>query len=190
LRCAAAAAEARGFDAVVLIPSAQPPHKPFAEILAPADDRLAMARLAADFVNNSLPSDDQSGLAHFEVDDLEMHRPGKSFTLDTVRELRRRGQSSVTWLIGADMLNYLPKWHRVDELLREADFLILARPGIELHWNSLPAEFQHLRGNVVPAPLVDISATEIRRRVRERQSIDDLVPTPVARYIVDHRLYA
>jgi nicotinate-nucleotide adenylyltransferase len=73
--------------------------------------------------------------------------------------------------------------------LREVNFLILARPGVELDWNALPPEFRFLRQNVVPAPLVDISATDIRRRVQAGESIDELAPPPVAQYIRDRGLY-
>jgi nicotinate-nucleotide adenylyltransferase len=95
----------------------------------------------------------------------------------------------VDWLIGADMLLYLPKWHRPLDLLREVQFVIMARPGWPIDWDKLPPEFQHLRSHVVEAPLVDISATEIRRRVAEGQPIDHLVPAAVARYIAEHGLY-
>ena len=143
-----------------------------------------MAQLAAGYQNERDPS------VRFNVDDLELKRTGPSYTIDTARELRRRGWPEVWWLVGADMLNYLPHWHEPDALLREVNFLVLQRPGIELRWDDLPPRFQHLRQNVVAAPLVDVSATEIRRRVRAGEPIDDLTPPPVAQYIRDHRLYA
>jgi nicotinate-nucleotide adenylyltransferase len=183
LRSAKAAAEARGFDGVLLIPSAQPPHKPDATNLAPAADRLNMTRLAAEFVNAQNPP------VRFDVDDLEIRRAGPSYTIDTARDLRRRGWPQVWWLIGADMLNYLPKWHQADQLLHEVDFLVMARPGFQLLWDQLPPHFQKLRDNVVTVPAIDISATDIRRRIREGQSIEGLTPPPVIEYIHAHQLY-
>jgi nicotinate-nucleotide adenylyltransferase len=125
----------------------------------------------------------------FEVEDLELRRTGPSYTIDTVRELRRRGWNRVAWLIGADMVAILPKWHEPLSLLREAELVIMARPGWAFDWQSLPEPFRGLRANVVEAPLVDISATAIRRRVAAGLSIRYLVPEPVAEYIVAQGLY-
>jgi len=176
LRCAAAAMTAKGFDRAVLIPSAQPPHKVNGD-LASAEDRLAMCRAAV--------ADD----TRFVVDDLELRRSGPSYTIDTARELKRRGWSSVSWMIGADMLLYLPKWHQAEALIHEVNFVIVARPGWAIDWSLLPLSFQTLKANVIDAPLIDISASEVRRRVREGESIEGLTPPAVAQYIADRGLY-
>ena len=182
LLCAKAAALHRNFQTVVVIPSAQPPHKPQSAELASAADRFAMARLACDFI-----SDDS---VKFVPSDIEIARSGPSYTIQTVRDLRRFGWPDVWWLIGADMLNYLPKWHQAEQLIDECNFLILARPGIELRWSSLPGTWRaRLEPNVVPAPLIDISATDIRNRVREGRSITDLTVPPVVEYIRANGLY-
>jgi len=177
LRCAIAAMTAKAFDGVLLIPSAEPPHKPGATDLASADDRLAMCRLAA--------ADD----SRFAVDDLELRRSGPSFTFDTARELKRRGWPAVSWMIGADQLLSLPRWHRADELIREVNFVIVARPGWSLDWSTLPPAYRVLQANVVEAPLIDISATDIRRRVKAGESIDGLTPPAVVNYIAERGLY-
>jgi nicotinate-nucleotide adenylyltransferase len=177
LICARAVAEARGDDRAVLIPSALPPHKLAAKELTDPHHRLRMCQLAV--------ADDP----FFEVEDLELRRTGPSYTIDTVRELRRRGWNRVAWLIGADMVAILPKWHEPLSLLREAELVIMARPGWAFDWQSLPEPFRGLRANVVEAPLVDISATAIRRRVAAGLSIRYLVPEPVAEYIVAQGLY-
>ena len=187
LICARAVAEARGFGEVVLIPSAQPPHKPGVNAdLAAAEDRLEMCRLAlADTADGS----DRGGVA-FSIDDLELRRSGPSYTIDTAGELKARGWPQVSWLVGADMLLYLPKWHRPLDLLREVEFVVMARPGWEFDWSTLPSAYRHLEANVVPAPLVQISATDIRRRVREKRSIDYLTTPGVVGYIAQRGLYA
>ena len=177
LICARAVAEQRGFDKVVLVPSSQPPHKRLHAEMAAPEHRLAMCRLAVE------------GSDLFEVDDLELRRDGPSYTLDTVRELRRRGWPEVHWMIGADMLQILPFWHEPAALLAETRFLIVARPGWSLDWDRLPPEYQALRKDVVTAPLVEIRATEIRERVREGKSIEYLTPEGVERYIGRHDLY-
>lgn len=177
LACARAVAEARGFGRVLLIPNGQPPHKGGAADLAEGKHRLAMCEGVAA----------EEGL--FAVDDLEMRRNGPSYTIDTVRELERRGFGRVNWLIGADMLNELPKWGKAGELIQKVGFLIVARPGFEFDWARLPQSFQGLRQCVVEAPRVDVSASEIRSRVRAGEGIGELVPAVVERYIREHRLY-
>jgi nicotinate-nucleotide adenylyltransferase len=180
LICARAVAEAAGFDRVTLIPSAQPPHKPNATgvaAVAPAEDRLAMCRLAVE------------GDAMFEVNDLELHRAGPSYTIDTVRQLNREGWPEVSWLIGGDTVPQLPSWHQPAALLAEARLVVMARPGWELDWSNIPLPYQVLKSQVFVAPLIEISATEIRRRIQDGRPILYLTPPAVADYITQRRLY-
>lgn len=145
--------------------------------MADSDHRLAMCRLAV------------AGSALFDVDDLELRRSGPSYTIDTVLALKRRGVDPVHWLIGADMLAILPQWHQAEALLREVRFVVMARPGWTFDWGSLPPAFGALRGCVVQTPLIDISATEIRRRCAGGRSVDYLSPPGVCAYIAQHGLY-
>jgi len=175
LICSRAVAEAGGYAKVLLIPSKQPPHKPDAANLAAAEDRLAMCRLAV------------QGDHRFEVSDLEMKRTGPSYTIDTIRQLRASGP--VHWLVGADMLLDLPRWHLYPQLLDEARFVVMARPGWTIDWKSLPAELAVLEANVIEAPPVDLSATDIRHRMAAGLPIDYFTPPAVVRYIHDRGLY-
>lgn len=125
----------------------------------------------------------------FVASDIETRRGGISYTIDTVRELKAAGEQTISWLIGADMLQILPKWRAAEQLLIEANLVVMARPGFELDWSALPPAFRALRDHVVEAPLLDISATEIRRRCYAGESIDGLTPPPVARYIKQRSLY-
>lgn len=177
LLCARAVAERLGFEGVLLIPTAQPPHKPDQSHLASAKDRLKMCRLAVEGDN------------FFDVSDLEMRRSGPSYTLDTIRQLKSAGWPSVSWLIGADMLNYLPKWHKPLEIIQEANLVLMARPGWQFDWATLGPAYQHLQQNVVEAPLIDISATDCRRRLATGLSIAYLTPPAVCQYIADNGLY-
>jgi len=177
LRCARAAADALGIQTVVLIPNHVPPLKRLHPSPAPADERLGMCRLAI------------SDLAGFEVDDRELRRTGPSYTIDTVRELKQAGWAQVPWLIGADQLPYLHKWHEPHALLSEALIYVTARPGFDIQWSTMSAEVKSLIGRVVLTPPVDISSTEIRRRVHEGVSIDGLTPPAVCRYIRERGLY-
>lgn len=125
----------------------------------------------------------------FQVEPVELERTGPSYTIDSVRELAGRGWGRITWLIGADMLQILPKWHLPDDLLREVDFVIARRPGTRIDWQALPPQFRSLEANVIDAPLIDISATEIRARLAAGKSIRYLVAPEVEQYIRDHHLY-
>lgn len=175
LLCSRTVAEQAGFDRIVLLPSGQPPHKPPDAMVAAAAHRAAMTQLAV------------QGDPLFEVDDLELARAGPSYTIDTVRTLAARGKAEIHWLIGADMLLFLPHWHRWAELLREVRFLVMARPGWTIDWTLLPRECQALQANVIPVPQVDISASDIRRRVLAGLPIEYLTPPAVCRYIHDHQ---
>jgi nicotinate-nucleotide adenylyltransferase len=175
--CARAVTEARGLNRAVLVPSSQPPHKPAAADLASAADRLRMCQLAV------------AGCDGFEVDPIETARPGVSYTIDTARELAARDGKRVNWLIGADMLRNLPTWREPAALLVEVEFTVMARPGWSFDFDALPEPFRRLRENVVETPLIDISATTIRRRIARGLPIDFLTPEPVVRYIAEHGLY-
>jgi nicotinate-nucleotide adenylyltransferase len=174
---ARAAAEEAGYEHIVLIPSSQPPHKPGNVNLAAPEHRLAMTRLAVE------------GDPLFSLDDLELQRGGPSYTIDTVREFKRRGWQQIDWLIGADMLLSLPSWHEPLALLREVHFVVVARPGWSFQWDALPPEFRKLKHNVVRAPLIEISGSVVRSRVAAGRSVDYFTPPAVCRYIRDHHLY-
>ena len=177
LICARVAAEAVGAKTVVIFPAGQPAHRASPADLAPAADRLEMCRLAI------------AGINGFEIDDRECRRPGNTYTIDTARELKRDGWPEVAWLVGADMFNTLHAWREADALLREVRFIIMARPGTQFAWDKLPPAIRNLKPNVVDVPQIDISATEIRRRVGIGLPIDFFCPPAVCRYITDHRLY-
>jgi nicotinate-nucleotide adenylyltransferase len=177
LICARVVAESTGFDRVVLIPSNQAPHKSGVTDMAASADRLEMCRAV---VQND---------PFFEVSDLELTRPGPSFTIESARQLRRAGWAEVFWLIGADMAISLPTWQEPDALLAEVKFLLMARPGWTIDWTTLPPGYQFLKSNVIPAPSIDISSSEIRKRVAAGKSIQYLTPDPVLQYIQTHGLY-
>jgi nicotinate-nucleotide adenylyltransferase len=182
LLLARAAAEALGIETVVLLPNNVAPLQKFhpetaAVEEASATDRLAMCRLAV------------AGVSGFEVDDREIRRPGPSYTIDTVRELAREGWPKVHWILGADQVLGLSKWYSHHDLIAETHFVVLRRPGYTLDWPKMPPELGQLKECVVDAPAIDISSTEIRRRVRQGLPIDFLTPPAVCRYIAERGLY-
>ena len=156
------------------IPVGQPWQK--TRRLAPAADREAMVRLAI------------AGEPCFVLDRVELRRRGPTYTLDTVRELAA-AQPGCQWflLLGQDQYASLHTWRDWRELLGLVTLAIANRPGAPLAANPRIARAEH---RVVQLPMMDVSSTEVRRRVAAGEAIADLVPGAVARYIETHRLYS
>jgi len=180
--------------AVRLMPAADPPHRPAPG--ASAEDRVRMLELAIA---------DEPG---FSVDRRELDRSGPSFTVETLRELRREIGStpSVALLIGADSFLSLPQWQEWRALFGLAHLVIAERPDHRLdaalpeqlaeavagRWADHPSELQQIpAGRVLRLhqSLFPISASEIRRRLAERAQWDELLPPRVAGYIRERGLY-
>jgi nicotinate-nucleotide adenylyltransferase len=124
-----------------------------------------------------------AGSPGFAIERTELDRPGPSYTVDTLEALRaREPAASWTVLLGADAAAELGAWHRAGELPRLARIIVFGRPGAPIPASPLIA-------GSVAVPAVDISATEIRRRVRMGLPIRYWVPDAVAEYMVRHRLY-
>jgi len=143
--------------------------------LAPAADREAMVRLAI------------AGEPRFVLDRVELRRGGVSYTLDTVRELAA-AESGNEWvlILGQDQYAALHTWRDWRELVARVTLAIANRPDAVAAINPQIAGVPH---QMVQLPMMDISSTEIRRRVAAGESIASLVPAAVASYIERHRLY-
>jgi nicotinate-nucleotide adenylyltransferase len=138
---------------------------------ASAEHRLAMLRLAA------------AADPRFVVDDREVRRGGVSYTVDTLRELRAEyPDDSLSLLVGADAAADLVHWYEAAALPSLAHIVVLTRPGASVPATSLPSR-------TLEVPAVDVSATEVRERVRRGAPIAELVPAAVAEYIARHGLY-
>jgi nicotinate-nucleotide adenylyltransferase len=165
------ACEALGLERVLWIPSAEHPFKR-GQVRTPADVRLAMVRAA-------IQEDPR-----FEACDLELRRQGPSYTVDTLRELVKLHPGAELYLlVGADVVREMPDWREPDEVVRLARIAAITREGA-----GLP---EGLRLPAVPVPVtrLDVSATEIRRRVAAGHTIRYLVPEPVRALITGAGLY-
>jgi nicotinate-nucleotide adenylyltransferase len=163
------ALEQLSLDRVVFIPAAVSPFKVHREPTPPAV-RLEMVRAAI------------AGEPRFECDDSEFDRAGPSFTIDTLEAWRARFPAGeLFYFIGQDNVADLPKWRRHDDLLKIARFIVFER--FEDGSDSTPHDFLRIRRRI------DISSTEIRKRVAEGRSIRYLVPDAVRAIIQAHRLY-
>ena len=119
----------------------------------------------------------------FRVERLELEREGPSFTVDTLRELRRREpEARFVLCLGADAAADLPKWREPDAVASLAQVVSFARAGT-------PAPAHPAIARTVTVPSIEISATAIRARAREGRSIRYWVPDAVADYVAAHRLY-
>jgi len=169
-----------GLDQVVFVPNGRPAHKKPYEV-SPAEDRYAMTLLAT------------ASNPNFVCSRVEIDRPGPSFAIDTVRQIRRDhpGLDELYFITGADAILQILTWHDYENLIRECRFIAATRPGFQLDHLAEAVDPDFL--NVVtflPIPGFDISSTEIRRRVREGRAIKYLVPDAVETYIAEKRLYA
>lgn len=172
-------------DRVVFIPARRPPHKPDLP-LAPASHRLEMLERAIE------------GHPDFEVSTVEFEREGPSYTLRTVRAFHEevRGDGEPHLILGGDSVLDLPNWWHAEELVREANIVAVERPGYLLDDLSVVRDAfgdevaACIRRNRVEIPLMDLSATDIRRRARQGLSIRYLVPEPVRTCIHENQLYS
>ena len=176
--------EALELERVIFVPAKAPPHKR-AGGLAPAASRLHMVRLAT----QRNPG--------FAVSDIELRRRGPSYTIDTIRALKRRvgADARLYFLIGGDTIGELPTWRSIRTLAKLCEIVPLTRPGAPTPRIGALAkalgeeEARALLGRLIEMPLMDVSATDVRRRVAEGRSIRYLTPEIVGEYILRKGLY-
>lgn len=181
---ARAIAERLDLMRVVFLPSANPPHKS-GEVLAEAGHRAEMVKLAI------------KGEPIFDYSDYDLTRSGPSYTIDTVNHfLGQLGPDVLLhWIIGADSLADLATWREVATLVDKCKIVTAARPGWQeaecdrLGSMLTEAQIQSLQAGVLGTPEIEISSTDIRRRISEGRSVRFLVPDAVRTHIRDHQLY-
>jgi nicotinate-nucleotide adenylyltransferase len=122
-----------------------------------------------------------------EAIDIEIQEGGTNFTLDTLRTLKRNmPDATFSVIIGADQLEKLPRWQRIEELVKETEFLVLARPGHQL---SPPPKLTDLRMRSFDTRKFEVSSSEVRNRIRDHLPFQELVPPPVASIITQRKLF-
>ena len=163
-------------DELRVLPAGDPWQK--ARELAPAEHRAAMVALA---IQGELP---------LMLDRTELDRSGPSYMIETVRELKAAYPGPAEWflVVGQDQYGQLHTWREWRELAREVTLAVAGRHGVS------PTPSDELRAHrhrvvTLPLPRIDISASEIRRRIAQGQDISSMVPAAVASYIDRHHLY-
>lgn len=177
----AAAEEARaklGLREVVFVVAGVPPHK-LDEEITPAEDRYAMVELAI------------ASNPHFSVSRIDIDRPGPSYTVDTIALLRQKWTEEIYFIMGMDSLMEIDTWHQPQRLIQLCRLVAVERPGFVPDLERLEAVLPGItaRTEIIDMPEVDISSTDLQRRVREGLPIKYQVPPEVEEYIDKHRLY-
>jgi nicotinate-nucleotide adenylyltransferase len=166
-------------DQVLFVPAGSPPHKPSRPITA-TRHRLRMVELAI----GDRPC---FGLSHVDVE-----RPGPHYSADTLRLLRDEWPgATLFFIVGSDLLTGILSWHEPQRIVELAELAAVQRPGPQPDLDRLEAALPGLRERLHPVemPLLDISSTDLRQRVREGRPITYLVPPEVESYIAEHELY-
>jgi nicotinate-nucleotide adenylyltransferase len=150
--------------------------------ISPAEHRVEMVRLAI------------AGKPYFKLSTMEIERTGPTYSVDTMAELHAQLNTGdeLFFILGWDNLNQLPRWREPSRLVKFCRLVAVPRVDYPVpDLGSLEATIPGLSQRVIllDEPHVDISASEIRKRVRESLSIHQLVPEPVEKYIKEHRLY-
>ncbi|TEU18233.1 MAG: nicotinate-nucleotide adenylyltransferase [Anaerolineales bacterium] len=167
-------------ERVVFIPAGLPPHK-LDHVMSPMEYRLAMVELAI------------ASNPHFAVSRVDIDRFGPCYTVDTIELLKDEwgGGVEIYFIMGSDSLLDILTWHDPRRLIRLCRFAVVSRPGYQVDFDELDALLPGVASRVqmLNAPELAISSTDIQRRVREGLSIKYQVPEAVENYIYRHKLY-
>lgn len=166
-------------DRLLFVPAGRPPHKP-TDAVASNRHRLEMLRLAIG---------DNAG---FELSTIDVDRAGPSFTSDLLQRLDEHlAPARLVFLMGEDSLRDLPEWHQPGRIAALAEIGVASRPGVASDLNSIHRAVPETRNQItlVPIPGLDVSSSDIRRRVATGAPITYQVPALVERYILDRGLY-
>lgn len=161
--------KALGLETVALMPSNQPPHQDEKKTID-ASHRLQMLELA--LADNPL----------LTIEPIELQRAGKSYTYDTMKLLTEQNpDTDYYFIIGGDMVEYLPKWYKIDELMQMVNFVGVRRPNYATE-TPYPIIW-------IDVPLMDVSSTQLRKKIAQGCSVNYLVPPNVVNYIQEKGLY-
>ncbi|MBN1933147.1 MAG: nicotinate-nucleotide adenylyltransferase [Anaerolineae bacterium] len=167
-------------DRMIFIPAGLPPHK-LDEAITDPRHRLEMVRLAT------------ADNPYFALSRVDIDRLGPSYTVDTVRLFLDNwgARAELYFLLGSDSLAELPSWRQPDQLIHLCRIVAVGRPGYNVNLAELDRLLPGVTNliHIVDTPTLDISSSDIRRRVREGRSIRYLVPQAVEQYIDEHHLY-
>ncbi len=169
-------------DRIIFIPSGNPPHK-MEQNIADKRHRYIMTLLATE------------ANEYFEVSRDEVDRQGYTYTIDTIRNLKKqfKGSANIYFITGADNVTQILNWKEAEQLLKSCEFIMTTRPGFT--YDEIVKGVKYLEENydskihLIKVPSFAISSTDIRQRVQNNISIKYLLPESVEQYIYSHKLY-
>jgi len=178
-------------DEVIFVPSSIPPHK-MTERVIEASHRLEMVRLAV------------SGNPYFSVSDVEISRPGKSYSIETIKYFLEKRQDAFFFILGSDAFSDIETWKEFQNLFLLCHFIVMTRPGSQKE-HSLPRAlvpnfryasqekaWVHVSGYMLylkEISFLDISSTKVRELIEKGRSVRYLISPEVETYIQEHSLY-
>ncbi|WP_456279360.1 nicotinate-nucleotide adenylyltransferase [Bacillus sp. AK128] len=160
---------ALALDEIWFMPAHVPPHKQ-GDLISKTEHRLHMVEQAI------------SGHNRFKVEKIELEREGSSYSYDTIKLLKEQyAEDELYFIIGGDMIEYLPKWHKIDELVKMITFVGVGRTGYSTKSNYPIV--------CIETPLFEVSSSLIRDRIKKGGNTELLLPASVKKYIEEQRIY-
>lgn len=167
-------------EQVLFAPVGDPPHK-LAEPLTAVDHRVRMVELAIE------------GRPGFSLTRVDVDRPGPHYTTDMLARLNQAWGpgTEIFFIAGSDSLGDILDWHRPERIIQQAKLAVVARPGVEVDVDTLEQALPGLRNRLcwVQMPLLEISSTDLRARVRQERPISFFLPPAVEAYLLEQALY-
>ncbi len=161
---------------IIFIPAAVPPHKQNVKLTG-SEHRYRMVQIAIE------------NYPDFEVSDIELKRDGISYTIDSIfyfEKMYKLNKDNIFLIIGADSLLDFHNWKDPEKIIENCQIVVLPRPDVNL--NNVKPKYKR-QVIILQSPLIDISATDIRRRIKAGETIAQIVPPAVEHYIYEHNLY-
>ncbi len=165
-------------EQIIFVPAGNPPHK--TRMGANSAERYMMANLAT-------MSNDR-----FTVSDFEITKDSKCYSVDTLREFRKLyPETEFYFITGTDAVIELPNWHEPEELMKLCKFIAVSRPGTQNLEQRIQEVAEKLNGHIeiLKIPMLQISSTDIRERIKNGMSAKYMLPESVERYIYKNNLY-
>ena len=171
-------------DEVIFIPAKQSPLKKQPPNVND-HDRIEMVKIAT------------KGCEGFKVSRFDCNRPAPSYSIDTIKYFKELFNDNVKllWIIGADVVGELKDWYKIEEIFELCEMAIVHRasfplPDFDDITNTFGQEIAHkLQMNIIEMPAVDLSSTEVRRKIKSGQNFKNMLPIGVHDYIIEHGLY-
>ena len=161
-------------DKIMFLPLGDAPHK----------DKVSNKEIRFEMLQAALKGQDD-----FFVSRIELDRIGKTYTFDTLNYLKENTSDEYYFIIGGDTVNTLHKWYRVDDVLKMVEFIVVLRENVDIKESIIELQNRGGRFKLTNHTGLEISSTEVKRRVKNNENIDNLVDESVRKIIENNGLY-